>query len=238
MTTWENPKKILVILAHPDDPEFFCGGAIARWIEEGHQVNYVLFTVGEKGINDTFQDSKNIIQLRKKEQASAAEVLGVSSIEYLGYADGALFPCLEAQKDVVREIRKNKPDIVVSCDPTNYYLNDDYINHPDHRYAGQIVIDAVFPAAQNKLYFPELLVEGFEPHTVDEVWLSLPKDANTFIDVTATWCKKVEALEKHESQIGDKDTFRKHMNSKAIPTEADEKPRFEEKFNRIVFSRK
>ena len=156
MKFWNFQKKILVILAHPDDPEYFCGATIAKWTQEGHNVDYYLFTKGEKGINDNYRITKNIISIREKEQKFAAEVLGVKSVQYLSYKDGMLVPNLEARKNIVRIIRALKPDIVVTCDPTNYYLNDNYLNHPDHRAAGQIVVDAVFPASQNKLYFPEL----------------------------------------------------------------------------------
>lgn len=233
MNLWPSPKKILVILAHPDDPEFFCGGTIAHWTGNGHQVDYLLMTKGEKGINDDFQDVENIIDIRYKEQRKAADILNVNDISYLDYQDGMLIPDIEARRNVVAHVRLIKPDIVVTCDPTNYYMNDNYINHPDHRAAGQIVVDAVFPGVQNRLYFPTLFEEGLEPHRVEEVWISLPKDTNITIDVTATWSKKIEALECHRSQIGDVKKFRKHMDSKGIY--ANDHLRFEEKFHRIVF---
>jgi LmbE family N-acetylglucosaminyl deacetylase len=201
MKYWNFQKKILVILAHPDDPEYFCGATIAKWTQEGHNVDYYLFTKGEKGINDNYRITKNIISKREKEQKFAAEVLGVKSVQYLSYKDGMLVPNLEARKNIVRIIRALRPDIVVTCDPTNYYLNDNYLNHPDHRAAGQIVVDAVFPAPQNELYFPELLSEQLNPHHIEEVWLSLPKEANITLDVTETWPLKVQALEEHISQI-------------------------------------
>ena len=235
MKIWSNTKKILVILAHPDDPEFFCGATIAKWVCEGHQVSYVLFTKGEKGVNENFTDSKNIISKRKKEQIAAAEILGVKSIEFLDYEDGMLIPSLEARLDTVREIRKKQPDIVVTCDPTNYFIQERYINHPDHRAAGQIVIDSVFPASQNELYFPELLDEGLKPHNVEEVWLSLPKEPNMTLDITDTWGMKLKALEKHASQIGEIDKFRERMASRASYTDVNNIQHYEEKFNRIVF---
>ncbi len=238
MKFWNYQKKILVILAHPDDPEYFCGATIAKWTQEGHNVNYYLFTKGEKGINDNYRITKNIISIREKEQKYAAEVLGVKSVQYLSYKDGMLVPNLEARKNIVRIIRELKPNIVVTCDPTNYYLNDNYINHPDHRAAGQIVVDAVFPAPQNELYFPELLSEQLNPHIIEEVWLSLPKEANITVDVTETWPLKVQALEEHISQIGDVMKFRAHMASKAAFKDKNNILHFEEKFYRIIFSDK
>jgi len=236
MKFWNSHKKILIILAHPDDPEYFCGATIAKWTREGHNVDYCLFTKGEKGINDNYTVTKNIISIREKEQKFAADVLEVNSVQYLSYTDGMLVPNLEARKNIVRIIRALKPNIVVTCDPTNYYLNGNYLNHPDHRAAGQIVVDAVFPASQNELYFPELLSEQLNPHHVEEVWLSLPKEANITLDVTETWPIKVKALEEHISQIGDVIKFRAHMVSKAAFEDKNNILRYEEKFYRIIFS--
>jgi len=236
MKFWNSQKKILVILAHPDDPEYFCGATIAKWVGDGHKIDYCLFTEGEKGINSNFHARKNIISIRKKEQESAAKVLGVNSIQYLSYEDGLLTPSLEARKNIVRIIRSVRPNIVITCDPTNYYLNENYLNHPDHRAAGQIVVDAVFPAAKNELFFPELIDEQLLPHHVEEVWLSLPKEANITLDVTETWSLKIEALEEHSSQIGEVEEFRTHMKSKSIYKDKKGIDHYEEKFYRIVFS--
>jgi len=236
MKFWNSHKKILIILAHPDDPEYFCGATIAKWTREGHNVDYCLFTKGEKGINDNYTVTKNIISIREKEQKFAAEVLEVNSVQYLSYMDGMLVPNLEARKNIVRIIRALKPNIVVTCDPTNYYLNDNFLNHPDHRAAGQIVVDAVFPASQNELYFPELLSEQLNPHHVEEVWLSLPKEANITLDITETWPLKVKALEEHISQIGDVIKFRAHMASKTSFKDKNNILHYEEKFYRIIFS--
>ena len=236
MKLWKSHKKILIILAHPDDPEYFCGATIAKWNGEGHKIDYCLFTKGEKGVNNNFNVTKNIISIRRKEQESAAKVLGVNSVQYLNYKDGFLTPSIDARKNTVRVIRALKPNIVVTCDPTNYYLNENYLNHPDHRAAGQIVVDTVFPAAQNELFFPELLNEQLLPHHVEEVWLSLPKEANIVFDVTETWPLKVKALEEHISQIGDIKKFRAHMESKSSFKDENDVFHYEEKFFRIVFS--
>ncbi len=231
---WLNHKDILVILAHPDDPEFFCGGTIAKWTAHGHTVNYLLLTRGDKGINDHFDNVIDINLIREKEQRTAADCLGVNTIHYLDYRDGMLVPDLEMRKQIVVEIRSAKPHIVLTCDPTNYFMNGNYINHPDHRAAGQAVVDAVFPGAQNKLYFPSLLDLGHKPHRVEEVWLSLPKEPNLVIDVTEEWPQKVSALENHVSQVGEIPSFRERMERKGIPTDGGPL-RYEEKFHRIIF---
>jgi len=233
MIRWTSPRKILVILAHPDDPEFFCGATIFKWTQMGNKVDYLLMSGGEKGINEDFDDVSNIKKIRELEQRRAADILGVSKIDYLDYQDGMIFPDLEARKDIVKKVREHKPDILVTCDPTNYYVNDHYINHPDHRAAGQIVLDAIFPGVQNKLYFPSLLAQGLEPHKIEEVWIALPKSPNITFDVTREWPTKVKALECHVSQIGDIEKFRERMFSKG--EEINGGTRFEENFYRIVF---
>lgn len=237
MAFWDSKQKILVALAHPDDPEFFCGGTLAIWSKEGHEIAYCLLTKGDKGINEKFRGSENIKQLRIDEQYQAAKTLGIRNITFLENEDGYLTPNLALRKEVTRVIRNEKPTIVVTCDPTNYYLRDSYINHPDHRAAGQVVIDAVFPAAQNELFFPELISdEGLNPHHVNEVWISLAKEPNVFIDVTNTWEIKVEALLNHRSQIGEKEKFLERMRSRRTDDSTDENPRYEESFRRIVFN--
>jgi LmbE family N-acetylglucosaminyl deacetylase len=236
---WEESKKILVILAHPDDPEFFCGGTIAKWVSEGHEVSYLLLTKGEKGINEHFdpEDIQEIKNIRVLEQKNAAAVLGVQNIKYLDHPDGYLIPSILIRRQVVREIRMINPDIVVSCDPTNYYLRDTYINHPDHRAAGQIVVDSVFPASQNSAFFPDLIImERLYPHKVKEVWLSLAYRPNAIINITKYWSKKIEALHKHRSQIGDQKKFDQRMLSRRTNDSSAKNPKFEEAFHRIILT--
>mgnify|MGYP002356129276 CR=1 FL=1 len=159
----------------------------------------------------------------------------VSSIQFLGYADGYLVPDLDLRKMVVRVIRQMKPDILVSCDPENYYPSNRSLNHPDHRAAGRIVVDTCFPAAGNPLFFPELLSEGIQPHPIEELWLSVTHDPNLVIDITGSWHEKMEALRMHKSQIGDEEKFLQRMLSRRTPDSSLEEPRFEEKFRRIKF---
>jgi len=236
MKFWKQPKNILVILAHPDDPEFFCGATIAEWVRQGNNVSYCLMTKGDKGVNEKFHANNDICDIRIREQKNAGSVLGVTDIEFMDNEDGYLVPSMELRKDIARIIRQKKPQIVVTCDPTNYYMHNDYINHPDHRAAGQIVIEAVFPAAQNPLFFTDLIDnENLPPHDVDEVWLSLPKEPNLVVDVTETWGQKIDALIEHRSQIGDVDEFRQKMMSRYTEDSDEKAPRYEESFKRIVY---
>lgn len=234
---WEGQKDILVVLAHPDDPEFFLGASIARWIKAGHRVRYVLLTRGDKGANDESLTGEDVAQIRLEEQAKAAASLGVLSVDYLDYQDGYLIPDLEMRRKVVRAIRKHRPQILVTCDAGNLFPSQQYINHPDHRYAGQVVIDAVFPAAGNRFFFPELLEEGLEPHEVEEVWMSLTNEPDVTLDVTDHWDDKITALKKHASQIGDPDAFEKRMLGRIQQAEALDF-KYEERFRVIKFRRK
>ncbi len=232
---WEAQQKILVILAHPDDPEFFCGATLARWARAGHEITYYLLTCGDKGFNDSTtadMTPDDLCALRHMEQRKAAAVIGTKKVHFLDYKDGYLVPDLDLRREVVRVIRKVKPTILVTCDPQNLFATYG-INHPDHRAAGQVVLDAVFPAAGNKAYFPELLAEGLEPHMPKEVWVSLTNQPNTVLDVTETWPIKLEALLHHKSQIGDVDKFIARMKSRRTEDSTDENPRYEEKF-RVV----
>jgi LmbE family N-acetylglucosaminyl deacetylase len=232
---WQTPQKVLVILAHPDDPEFFCGATLARWAEAGHIIHYCLLTCGDKG-GEAEDTPTGLCNKRHAEQEEAAKVLGVQSVRFLDLEDGTLEPSLELRKMVVRVIRQEKPDILVTSDPTNLFLSDRYINHPDHRYAGQIVLDAVFPAAGNALFFPELLKkEPLEPHMPGEVWVSLARDPNVVLDVSATWEKKIQALKKHASQIGDPEKFEERMRSRKTDGSSEEQPEYEEKFRVIKY---
>ncbi len=232
---WDGPKKILVILAHPDDPEFFCGATIARWTSTGHIIHYVLLTRGDKGAQDRSLSPEAISSLREKEQQAAAQSLGVKSVRFLNYADGYLVPDLTLRKDIVRVIRQERPDILVTCDPLNF-ISDTHINHPDHRAAGQAVVDAVFPAAGNPFFFPELMdEEGLMPHTVREVWMSISMQPNLVLDVTEYWPRKIEALQSHASQIGDPAKFVERMKTRKVTDSPEEAPRYEERFRRIVY---
>jgi LmbE family N-acetylglucosaminyl deacetylase len=234
---WETPQKILVVLAHPDDPEFFCGATIARWTSAGHTVVYWLLTCGDKGTSDPATNPDELCSQRVVEQKAAAAVLGVHQVRFLGYPDGQLVPDLAVRRDVTRIIRQERPDILVTCDPRTLFFGDARLNHPDHRAAGQVALDAVFPAAGNPLYYPELLhEEGLQPHSVREVWASLTLDPTVKLDVTDQWETKIRALYEHKSQIGDPAKLAERMRDRHTSDSTPENPRYEEHFKRIIFS--
>ena len=234
---WTQRKKILVILAHPDDPEFFMGATLARWGELGHEIRYILLTSGQKGSQVVGQNPEELAALRRVEQQNAANSLGVKSVEFMDYIDGEVLPDLEMRKKIVRVIRKYKPHIVVSSDPLNYYPGDNRVNHPDHRAAGQAVLEATFPAAGNPMFFPELIhEEGLEPVSVEELWFSIPAQANLVVDVSAYIDQKIDAILCHRSQIGsDVEAFKEWIKTRWAQV-GDQKQRvYLERFMRIVF---
>ncbi|MCS6907182.1 MAG: PIG-L deacetylase family protein [Anaerolineales bacterium] len=235
---WDAPQRILVVLAHPDDPEFFCGATLARWIDAGHLVSYCLLTCGDKGTHDRQMSAEKLCRIRHEEQERAADFLGVSKVRFLDFPDGYLVADLKLRKAITRVIREERPDVVLTCDPQLLFVGDERINHPDHRAAGQACIDAVFPAARAHLYFPELLEEGLEPHTVRELWVSLPVEPNVFLDVTPLWERKIEAILCHKSQIVDEMALRERMKNRLARGSTPEHPRYEEAFRRIYLSQR
>ncbi len=235
---WETPQKILVILAHPDDPEFFCGATLARWARDGHQITYQLLTCGDKGWNPTTPDDMTpdaLCAIRHREQQAAASVIGAKSVLFMDLPDGYLIPNLDLRRDIVRVIRREKPDVLVTCDPQTLFATYG-INHPDHRACGQIVLDAVFPAAGSPFFFPELLQEGYLPHMPKEVWVSLTNQGNTALDVTDTWDIKLQAILEHKSQVQDVDNLLQRMRSRRTEESTEENPRYEERFRVMKYA--
>lgn len=235
---WETSQNILVILAHPDDPEFFCGATLAKWARAGHQITYVLLTCGDKGFNPTTHPemtTEKLCGLRHVEQANAAKVIGAKPPLFMDLPDGYLVPDLNLRRDIVREIRRHQPDILVTCDPQNLFATYG-INHPDHRACGQAVIDAVFPAADNIAYFPELIAEGFTPHMPREVWCSLTNQPNISVDVTETWETKMKAILEHKTQVQDAEKLIERFKARRTSDSTDESPRYEENFKVVKYS--
>ena len=191
----------MVITAHPDDAEFTVAGTVARWVREGCSVIYVICTDGSRGSNEPHMTPERMAPIRHAEQLEAAHILGVQTVIFLDYEDGTLQPTLELRRDLTRLVRRYKPDIVICSDPTRYFHRDMYVNHPDHRAAGEAALYAVFPSAVTRFIFPELLAEGLEPHKVGEIYLYGSPEPNTWVDITDTIDLKIAALKAHRSQV-------------------------------------
>jgi LmbE family N-acetylglucosaminyl deacetylase len=226
---------VLVVLAHPDDPDFFCGGTIARWVASGREVYYCLLTRGDKGSDDDHTPPEQLAKIREAEQRAAARVLGVKDVRFLDEEDGYLVPSLALREKIVRVIRQVRPEIVVTCDPTNFFPSNRYINHADHRAAGQVTLDAVFPAARSALYFPSLYKEeGLEPHKVKEVYVAGAQHPNITLDISAFFNLKIAALSEHRSQLKDISAVEERLRKSMMdPDSPPEEPRYIERFRRI-----
>lgn len=194
---------VMAIFAHPDDPEFLAGGTLARWAQAGRKLIYVICTDGSKGSADATMDGPRLIALRQEEQRAAARHLGCEEVVFLPYEDALLEPTIAVRRDLVREIRRHKPEIVVCFDPSVFWIGEAYLQHPDHRASGEAALAAIFPAARDRLTFPELLAEGLEPHNVEDIYLAGPGEPNRWVDIGATLDLKIGAMQLHRSQIGD-----------------------------------
>lgn len=199
------PQCAMFIYAHPDDIEFGVAGTAARWVRAGSKVIYVVITDGNVGSHEEGMTAVGIAEIRRAEQEAAAAVAGASECIFLGYHDGLLQPTLELRKDLVRLIRKYRPNVVVCGDPSVFFPGNRRINHPDHRAAATAAIDAVFPAAEMPLLYPELEADGLLPHKVNYVLLSNAAEATYYVDISETIDVKIEALRQHPSQLGDWD---------------------------------
>jgi LmbE family N-acetylglucosaminyl deacetylase len=187
----------LVIIPHPDDAEFGIAGTAVKWIREGKEVVYAVCTNGSKGTSDPQMTPEKLAEIRKEEQLAAAKLLGIREVVFLGYEDQALEDTPEFRKDIVRLIRRFRPEVVVSSDPYRRY-----VWHRDHRITGQVVLDAVFPYSRDYWAYPDLIKEGLMPHKVYEVLLWASEQPNYFSDISNTFDIKMAALRCHHSQVG------------------------------------
>jgi LmbE family N-acetylglucosaminyl deacetylase len=192
----------LVLFAHPDDAEYMCGGTVALWTREGTTVHYVCITDGSAGSNEPGAVRRELAEIREREQRAAAEVLGVASVTFLGFVDGELEVNLDTRRAVAREVRRLRPEVLLAPDPSRLWSGRGYINHSDHRAAGELALRAVMPDSPTRLQFPELLEEGFEPFEIPRLWLAA-EEPDTYVDITKTIDVKLEALTRHQSQRGE-----------------------------------
>ncbi len=195
------PERVLVVAAHPDDIEFGAAGTVARWIDEGARVRYLLITRGDKGSDDPTADPHELGVLREAEQRRAAAELGVEGVDFLDEPDGQVEPSLRLRERVTYAIRRVQPEIVMTHDPTVLFVNNEWVNHPDHRAVGMVTVDAVFPTARDPLNLREHLEAGLAPWKVAELYLWSTNEANQLVDIGATLDRKIAALRCHESQF-------------------------------------
>ena len=192
------PERVLVVIPHPNDSELWCAGSIAKWINDGAQVRYVVCTDGSKGTTNPAASQSELAATREMEQSEAAREVGVQDIVSLGHSDGGLEDVDDFRRELVRQIRQVRPDVVVCPEP--YRRNLAW--HRDNRIAGQVALDAVFPCARDHLHFEELWRdEGLEPHKTGTVLFWGTETPNLFVDVSDTIATKKRAVLANKSRL-------------------------------------
>src|SRR5437762_6998318 len=199
-------RRVLVIVAHPDDVDFAAAGTVARWTDAGIEVTYCIVTDGDAGGYDDDLPRAEMAPLRRAEQTAAAKQVGVTDIRWLGYPDGRVEATLALRRDLARVIRQVRPQRVLSQSPERNFQRI-YASHPDHLAAAEATLCAVYPDARNPFAHPELAEEGWEAWTVPEVWIMGSADSDRGVDTTDVIDRKVKALLCHASQIQDPDAI-------------------------------
>ena len=229
----ETPRKVLLVTPHQDDAEGGCGGTVARWIREGAEVVYLLCTNGDKGSDDPEMTSERLAEVREREQLEAARVLGVKEVVFLRHPDGGLEDNREFRGQVIREIRRQRPDVVMCIDPFRTRSH----SHRDHRVSGQVTVDAVCTYTWRHLYMPEHLAkDGLEPHMVKEIYLWATEEPDTYNDISDTVELKVQTLNEHVSQFSDLEGHAAHVRSRAKETGEQGNLPYAEAFRVLRFS--
>jgi LmbE family N-acetylglucosaminyl deacetylase len=228
--------RVLVLTAHPDDAEVHAGGTIARWIDEGHHVQLVIATGGDKGHDDPAMTPQHVAELRAAEQGRAAEILGIGPVTFLDYEDGELaWAGPRLVEDLTRLVRLVRPDIVLSLDPYGgapRYAT--YQLHPDHRALGCAVIDAVCFRAPGPLYYPAHHRAGLAAHRVAELWLAMGDHHDHAVDITPTFARKIAAVRAHASQWGTHPDLEGFLRQRAERTGAVHSLPLAEGFKRLL----
>jgi len=231
------PERVLVVAAHPDDIEFGAAGTVARWVAEGSSVRYLLVTRGDKGSDDPDADIAALVELREREQRAAADEIGVERVDYLDEPDGQVEPSLRLRECITRAIRAFRPEVVMTHDPTVLFVNNEWVNHPDHRAVGQTTVDAVFPTARDPLNFREHLDAGLGSWKVAELFLWSTNEANQIVDIGATLERKVAALGHHASQFRSFDEIARWVRRRSEELGERAGYRAAEGFRRVTLAR-
>jgi LmbE family N-acetylglucosaminyl deacetylase len=198
---WENVHRVLVIMAHPDDPDFTCAGTAIQMARQGIDVTYMILTNGDKGNHNPEITRNQLIAMRKIEQRAAAELSGVKQVLFMGVEDGFLRPTRALRKRVTREIRRIRPELVICFHPDRYLVGEGYINHPDHRNAGLVALEAIFPAADNPMFYPDLADEGYLPHKISQLYVVGDAEPSIRVEITDAIDLKIQSILAHKTQI-------------------------------------
>ena len=197
----ERIKRVMVVTAHPDDSEFGAGGTVAKLTRDGKTVTYCILTNGNKGSSDRSMTPERLVTIREEEQRNAARVLGVDTVDFLGFPDCELENTRETRMAVTAAIRRHRPDLLICQNP--HRTKNLGASHRDHRTVAGIALDCVYPLARDHMAFPELLAQGLEPHKVREVYLMWWENPELAVDISDTIDLKIKALACHASQFKD-----------------------------------
>lgn len=230
----------MVVVAHADDAEFGCSGTVARLCAEGWEMVYVMCTDGSKGSSDRNMSQKELSRIRHEEQVNAGKVLGLKDVVFLDNEDSMLQATLELRKSIAREIRRHKPDVVITMYPMRNLDDGGYgVGHPDHMAAGEATLQAIFPTARDHMTFPDLLEDGYEPHKVAEVWIMGHPNPDHWMDVSDHMDTSVKALMEHKSQMDGRDEAWAHQRMREFRREraVGKGMQYAEAFKKIGFRR-
>ena len=231
------PKNVLAVFAHPDDMDFSSSGTIAKWAKKGATITYLVCTDGSKGSDDPKMTPKKLSTIRKKEQLKAAKILGVKDVIFLRHVDGELVVNKKLKEDISKVIRQKKPDVVITLDPTFLYSTKrGFVNHSDHRAAGQAAIDAVFPLARDRLNFPHHEKQGLSSHKVKTLLLVAMENPTHCEDITGVFKVKLQTLQVHASQVTADGVFEKRVRERSRIIGKKAGFRYAEGFKRIELS--
>ena len=230
----EKFERALVVTAHPDDSEFGAAGTIARLVREGCEVSYVVVTNGNKGSRDRSMTPERLARIREDEQRNAARTLGVERVQFLGYQDGEVEDTRELRREISREIRRLRPDLVICQNPNRTYNLG--ASHRDHRIVGGVALDCVYPLARDHMAFPELLPE-FEPHKVREVYVMQWEAPQLVVDIGDVFDLKLKALACHQSQFADFVAVEARIRERAAELGKPKGYAYAEAFDHLVLMR-
>ncbi|HEV8441247.1 MAG TPA: PIG-L deacetylase family protein [Methylomirabilota bacterium] len=231
----ERIRRVMVITAHPDDSEFGAGGTVAKLVKEGKQVSYCILTNGNKGSSDRSMTPERLVEIREEEQRNAARVLGVETVDFLGFPDCELEDTRQSRLAVTAAIRRHRPDLIITQNP--HRTKNFGGSHRDHRIAAGIALDCVYPLARDHMAFPELMDQGLEPHKVKEVHMMWWDHPEVVVDISDTIDLKIKALACHVSQIRDMAAVERRVRERAAELGKATSFGYAETFDRIVIDR-
>jgi LmbE family N-acetylglucosaminyl deacetylase len=228
-------ERVMVVTAHPDDSEFGAGGTVAKLAREGKQVVYCIVTNGNKGSGDRSMTPERLARIREEEQRNAARVLGVETVEFLGFPDCEVEDTRDTRMAVTASIRRHRPDRLIIQNP--HRTKNLGASHRDHRTVAGIALDCVYPLARDHMAFPELLAQGLEPHKVREIYLMWWENPEVIVDISDAIDLKIKALSCHASQFKDFAGVEKRVRERSAQLGKLKGYAYAETFDSIILDR-